>query len=245
MRESRRPKIRSRSARPGLEGLESRALPSHLAATSAAAEMHQRFAQAPSNGSIPNNAPNQLITPTGVPTRRESRRENFQATFVGEYTIGPGRFSTEAADFYFRGVGRDTQVLNADIQLRVVRPSNPSQDSTGILSIFDRNIDSNSVLGYDVYATPTQLDALGRPTKLALYALDTNISAGLYVDGQSQGTMTIHYGKVPASSRPPHYSPPGRTLPGVLSQGTASITIHAQLYTWQSAFNLRNVSYNP
>lgn len=206
---------------------------------------NQRFTQAPSNGSIPNNAPNQLITPSGLPTARESRRETFQATFVGLYTIGPGRFSTEAANYFFRGVGRDTQVLNADIQLRVVRPTNPTQDTTGVLSIFDRNIDSNSVLGLDVYATPTQIDSLGRPTRMTVYSLDPNISSGLYVDGLAQGTIDIHYGAVPQKDRPPHYSPPSRTLPGVVSQGTATIIIHLQLYTWQSVFSLRNVAYNP
>lgn len=224
--------------RPMLEPCEVRVLLTH-----AAAATHQRFTQAPSNGSIPNNAPNQLLTPTGTPTFRESHRENFHAKFVGEYTIGPGRFSTEAANFFFRGVGHTTQVLNADIQLRVVRPTNSTLDSTGALSIFDRNIDSNSVLGVDVYATPTQLDALGRPTHLIVYALDPNISSGLYVEGLAQGTITIHYGAV--KNGPPHYAPPSRRLPGVLSQGTATLVMHAQVYGIQSVFSLRNVSYNP
>ncbi len=231
-------KANRRLLRPILESCEPRILLSHsMAAT------RQRFTQAPSNGAIPNNAPNQLLTPSGTPTARESRRENYRATFVGEYTIGPGRFSTEAANFFFRGVGRTTQVLNADIQLRVIRPSDPSMLSTGVLSIFDRNIDSNSVLGVDVYATPTQLDALGRPTKMTVYTLDPNISSGLYVEGLAQGTITIHYGRV--KNPPPHYAPPSRRLPGVLSQGTATLVMHAQLYGIQTAFSLRNVAYNP
>lgn len=225
-----------RRARPTVEVFETRILQSH-------APLAQRFTQAPSNGSIPNNATNQLLTPTGTPTPRESRRENFHAKFVGLYTIGPGRFSTEAANYLFRGVGHTTQVQNADIQLRVVRPADPSMYSTGVLSIFDRNIDSNSVLGLDVYAKPTQLDALGRPTHLVIYTLDPNISSGLYVEGLAQGTMTIHYGAV--KHPPPHFAPPSRRLPGVISQGTATVTLSAQVYGNQTAFNLRNVAYNP
>ena len=45
------------------------------------------------------NVFNPLLTPTGVPTAAESRRETFHATIVGEYTLGPGRFSTEAGNF--------------------------------------------------------------------------------------------------------------------------------------------------
>ncbi len=250
---------RERRCIPGMEQAEARLTPTSLALIAMAVQ-HQNmldhvqrglnnlrlqsppFTSAPSNSSLPNGQVNQAITPTGTPTARESRRETFHASFVGQYTVGPGRFSTEASSFYFRGVGRTSSVLHDDIQIRIINPTNLASPSTGATALFDRNLDSNSDLGFDLYALPQNVDRLGRPTKLTLYSLDVNISAGNYVEGLAQGTMTIHYGKVPPT---PHFAPSTHRLPGARSQGSASVVINAQVYGMQVAFALRNVDYNP
>jgi hypothetical protein len=229
--------------RPWLETVEGRALLSHIppsvgsGAGPLASARGPQFAQAPVNGTIPLN---QLLTPTGVPTAAESRREAYHASFVGQYTIGPGRFSTEAANFYMNGVGRSTVDLHSDMQLRVITPSNGANPPAGEMTIFTRNLDSNTQLGFDVVADA--VDALGRPTRLTIYALDVNISSGIFVEGTGQGTITIHYGPTP---RTPHFQPSSRRLPGVTSQGTASVVINAQVYGIGTSFNLRNTNINP
>ncbi len=64
--------------------------------------------------------------------------------------------------------------------------------------------------------------------------IDPNISSGTYVEGYSQGIIKIRY------------IPGGRhTIPGAISQGTAIVTIHAQIYTANASFILRNASLNP
>ena len=42
-----------------------------------------------------------------------------------------------------------------------------------------------------------------------------------------------------------HYIPSGKHAPGVISQGTAIVTIHAQIYSAKASFILRNVGINP
>ena len=64
-------------------------------------------------------------------------------------------------------------------------------------------------------------------------SLDTNISSGTYVEGFAVGTIKIHY------------IPSGKRTPGVLSQGKAIVTIHAQIYSANTSFILRNAHINP
>ena len=63
--------------------------------------------------------------------------------------------------------------------------------------------------------------------------IDANISSGVYVEAYSQGTVNIRY------------IPSGKHTAGVISQGTAIVTIHAQIYTANTSFILRNVNLNP
>ncbi len=242
--------------RPSVDWLESRDLPTSLALVVADLQdlgMIARGQHALSNITLkspPFTSPpvnqtgvfNPLLTPTGVPTAKESKRETYRASFVGEYTIGPGRFSTEQSDFYFRGAGRTNEVLHSDIQMRIIQPTDPTASSTGEASLFDRNIDSNSDLGFDLYAVPQNVDKFGRPTRLTIYSLDSNVSSGNYVEGLAQGTIDVHYGAGPHEK---YYAPPHSKIPGVLSQGTATLVINAQLYGIGTAFALHNVNINP
>ena len=248
--------VTRRSLRPCLERLENREVRSSLVYLVAVQRhdammnhitqgLKQLTLKPPQFLTPPTNATgvaNPLLTPTGVPTAAESRRETYHATFAGQYSIGPGRFSTEAGNFYFRGAGRTNQVLHSDSQMRVIRPVDSTQPSTGEISLFDRNINNNSDLGFDIYANPQDVDRLGRPTHLTIYTIDVNVSSGNYVEGIARGTIDIHYGPVPHSK---YFKPAQGSIPGILNHGTATIVINAQLYGIGTTFSLKNADINP
>jgi hypothetical protein len=176
---------------------------------------------------------NLALVPTGTLTKREQRRERFVAKYVGNYTMGAGRTSTEANDIFITGAGTANTMLHSDIQMLLITPTDPSTPISGVSTIFDRNINTNTVLGIDL-ATPIQeVDRGGRPNNIQAVTLDVNISAGAYVDGFAQGTIKIHY------------IPSGKHSPGVISQGKAIVMIRAQIYSANASFILRNAGIDP
>jgi hypothetical protein len=176
---------------------------------------------------------NLALMPTGTLTPREQKREHFTATFTGHYTTGAGQFSSEALLVHIKGVGGATTIRHADIQIRIVKPVDPSLPNSGVLAIFDRNLNGNSSLGLDFSAPSQAVDRGGRPNSFDQVSLDANISAGAYVEGFAQGVIQIHY------------IPSGKKTPGVFSQGTAIVKIQAQIYTTGVAFLLANSNINP
>ena len=64
-------------------------------------------------------------------------------------------------------------------------------------------------------------------------SVDVNMSSGTYDEAYSVGTIKIHY------------IPSGKHTPGVLSQGKAIVTIHAQIYAPNVGFILRNANIDP
>ena len=55
-------------------------------------------------------------------------------------------------------------MLHSDIQLRLAVATDPSLQTTGASAIFDRNINSNTVLGLDLATPRTNVDAAAGPT---------------------------------------------------------------------------------
>ena len=115
------------------------------------------------------------------------------------------------------------------------RPRNTSLPIGGVSAIFDRNLNTNTALGLDVSAPQTSpyINRLGLPTFLPTVSLDVNLSSGTYDEGYAVGTMNIRY------------FPSGKRTPGVFSQGKAIVTIHAQIYTANVGFILRNANIDP
>jgi hypothetical protein len=177
---------------------------------------------------------NMALAPTGTPKPGELRRQQFSARYVGPYSVVPGKTTTQAIQTLIQGAGTANTMLHSDVQMRLVTPKDPSLPIGGVLSIFDRNINTNTVLGLDLAAAQSNVDRAGRPNDFTTVTIDANISAGTYVEGYAQGTVKIRY--IPGGRR---------SVPGALSQGTAIVTIHAQIYTANAAFLLRNVSLNP
>lgn len=181
------------------------------------------------NGSINNMA----LAPTGTPKPGELRREQFTARFVGPYSVIPGRTTTQATQTLIQGAGSTTTMLHGDIQIRIVKPTDPTLPFGAVGTVFDRNINTNSALGFDLSAPQQYVDRAGRPNHFPTFTIDVNASAGLYVESYATGTVNIRY------------IPGARHRPGVLSQGTAIVTIHAQIYSPNASLLLRNVNLNP
>ncbi len=92
---------------------------------------------------------NQALAPTGTLTKREQRRERFTAQFTGTYTVGGGRTSDERIQTFITAAGSANTMLHGDIQLLLVTPNDPSLPIGGVSAIFDRNLNTNTVLGLD------------------------------------------------------------------------------------------------
>jgi hypothetical protein len=176
---------------------------------------------------------NAALAPTGTLTARERRRERFAAQYVGTYTVGPGRTSDEANQVFITAAGTANTMLHSDIQMLLVTPKDASSPIGGVSAIFDRNLNSNTVLGFDLSAPQQNVDRGGRPNSIPTVSVDANISSGTYDEAYSVGTISIRY------------FPNAKHTPGVFSQGKAIVTIHAQIYTTNVAFILRNANIDP
>ena len=152
---------------------------------------------------------------------------------MGPYTIGPGRFSSEQSQVFIRGTGRATTMLHCDIQMRLVVAQDPTIQNSGASVIFDRNLNSNSALGFNLASPHGDVDSRGRPNSFQSVSLDVNSSAGVYVEGFSQGVLNIKY------------IPSGKRSPGVTEQGRAIVKFQGQIYAPNTAFILRNSDINP
>jgi hypothetical protein len=207
-----------------------------LNAASAGAGSSQSIAVSSNQGPLLNpdgSINNAAIAPTGNLTARQLRRDRFVARYVGTYTVGPGRTSDEANQVFITAAGSANTMIHSDIQMLLVTPKDPSSPIGGVSSIFDRNINSNSAVGFDLSAPQQYVNRDGLPDYLNRAAIDANISAGIYVEAYSVGTVSIKY------------IPNGKHTPGVFSQGKAIVTIHAQIYTANTSFILRNANINP
>jgi hypothetical protein len=178
---------------------------------------------------------NMALVPTGFLTGRQFRKEQFTARYDGTYTVGGGRTSDERIQTFIAAAGTANTMKHSDIQLLLVTPIDKSLPIGGVSAIFDRNLNTNTVLGLDESApqTSASINRLGLPSHLPTVSLDVNLSSGTYDEGFAVGTMNIKY------------FPSGKHTPGVLSQGKALITIHAQIYTANVGFILRNANIDP
>lgn len=229
-----------RTLRPSVERVEGRALLSTSALLAfAGPTVHPR--QATTNAGAltigmnqgPQGNATDFLQPTGNPTPHELAREQFKATFTGNYTLGNGRYDSQSRSFEFHGAGTGSYFLHGDIQVGTVTPKDTTHPISGLFSIFDRNINTNFNYGGDISGDQvTGVDRFGRPTKLS-FTTDVNASGGIALNSLSQGTITIRYHSGGHASR------------GVLAQGTASILVQARVYTLGVGSILHNAKINP
>jgi hypothetical protein len=186
-------------------------------------------------GFLPPASPgyNLVLQPTGTATSAEVKRQLFKAVYIGPYIIGPGSFSTQAMQVFIRGAGTASTMLHSDIQMRLAVAADPTLETTGATVIFDRNLNSNTVLGLDLATPRTNVDSGGRPNQITSVTLDVNASAGVYDEAYAQGVIDIHY------------YPAAKKTPGAFEQGTAIVKVYAQIYAPNVDFILRNSALNP
>ena len=134
---------------------------------------------------------------------------------------------------FIRAAGTATTMLHSDIQMRLAVATDPTLQTTGASVIFDRNLNSNTVLGFDLATPRTNVDSQGRPNTITGVTLDVNASSGVYDEAFSQGVIDIHY------------YPSSKKIPGAYEQGTAVVKIYGQIYAPNVDFILRNSSINP
>jgi hypothetical protein len=176
---------------------------------------------------------NLILQPTGTATPNEVKRQLFSAVYRGPYVIAAGSFSSQAEQVFIRGAGTASSMLHSDIQMRLAVATDPTLETTGAATIFDRNLNSNTVLGFDLSTARGNVDSRGRPNHITGVTLDVNASAGVYDAAFAQGVIDIHY------------YPSGKKVPGAFETGTAVVKIHAQIYSALVGFILRNSSINP
>ena len=109
---------------------------------------------------------NLALTPTGTLTKRQQKKERFVAHYVGTYTVGAGRTSTEASQTFITAAGTANTMLHSDIQMLLITPNartawhsdrwRQSRSSTAIST-------RNSALGLDLSAPIQNVDRGGRP----------------------------------------------------------------------------------
>ena len=104
-------------------------------------------------------------SPPGIPTPREIRRQIFTARWIGQYTIGPPRFSDRASTIHLYGVdGGSNQFLIGKFQIALFPPADPSamptpgnpyaNQITGVAGLFPQNyLQSGALLVLDLNAT--------------------------------------------------------------------------------------------
>ena len=124
------------------------------------------------------------------PTRPAGRRSSSPSR--ARSARGRARYSDETSLIHINGAGRSTYFLHGDIQLGAVVPTDLSRPTSGVATSFDKNINTNSVFGFDLYGSTADLDAAGRPTHFTA-ATDVNISSGTFVEAQSTATVDIKY----------------------------------------------------
>jgi len=182
-------------------------------------------------------------SPPGTPTPREIHRETFTARWIGQYTIGPPRFSDRASTIHLYGVsGSSNQFLKGKFQIALFPPADASatpspgnpyaNQITGVAGLFTQNyLQTGSVLVLDLNATPAPAsspDAL--PTQLT-WTYDSNTSAANYSaptgivpgSGFTQGTGTLDIKYIPAA----------HPQPGTMGSGTAIVTFQGLINTSQ------------
>jgi hypothetical protein len=181
--------------------------------------------------------------PPGVPTRREIRRQTFTARWVGQYTIGPPRFSDRASTIHLYGVsGGSNEFLKGKFQMSLFPPADPSatptpgnpyaNQITGIADLFGQNyLQSGSMAVLDINGTPAPgSNPQALPTQLT-WTYDFNTSAGPYAapggvapgSGFTQGAGTLEI----------QWIPDAHPLPGTKGSGQVVVTFQGLINTSQ------------
>ncbi len=225
---------RFRRCRPAVEGLETRDLLSHVIPTAA-----HRGASSLPNPAVIQQTVQLLYGPDSqtpmTPTPSEIRRQIFVARWIGQYTVGPPRFSDRSSTIHAYGVsGGSNQFLKGKFNLTLSPPSDPNatptpgdpyaNEVTGVAGLFPQNIlQGGSTLALDLNgASNSSSGSLDLPTQLT-WTYDSNTSAGAYAApvGFDQGAGTLDI----------KWIPDARPLAGTMGSGKVIVTFQGLINT--------------
>jgi hypothetical protein len=179
--------------------------------------------------------------PPGIPSTHEIHRQIITARWIGQYTIGPPRFSDRSSTIHIYGTaGGSDQFLKGKFQIGLFLPAEPgatptpgdpfANQVTGVATLFPQNaLQTGAALVLDLNAVPAPgSNPLALPAHLT-WTYDSNASASNYSapsgilpgSGYTQGTGTLDIKFIPA--RHPR--------PGTTGAGTAIVTFQGLINT--------------
>ena len=115
--------------------------------------------------------------PPALRSPGQLKREQFTARYVGPYSVvpaGPAPRQTRSSSRR-RHRQHDAPLRHPDAARH---PDDPNLPIGGVSTIFDRNLNSNTVLGFDLAAPHSERRPGGRPNHFSTVTLDANISSG-------------------------------------------------------------------
>jgi hypothetical protein len=172
-----------------------------------------------------------------TPTASEIKRQTFTGRWVGEYTVGPPRFSDRAGTIHvWSKTGGSNQFLKGKLDMALFPPANPgatpdpgnpyANQLTGVVGLFNQNLlQSGGVLVLDINGTNTpSANPLALPEHL-VWTYDNNTSAGPYAAPvlfvQGGGTLDLKW------------IPDAHPLPGTMGSGKVIATFQGLINTSQ------------
>jgi hypothetical protein len=220
-----------RRCSPGLERLEGRDLPSSHPLGPALPGAHypapdvQQF--------VP------ILYPPGTPqpTAAEVSRESFVAKGVGRYTIGPGRFDTQALSIHGFGKPMTSNISSKfRFQYEVTEPVDKGQAVTGVMSLTGGNFLQNSALQILDFVGPTGTEVNGLPTSL-YWIPDANQTQSTAFAGT--GTTLPGFSNFPAN----YFTASGALAPPPGSPG--SLGPPTSVDNWNMGLGIATFKYVP
>jgi hypothetical protein len=202
-----------------VEGLETRELLSLTPFLYRSVAVHQHSTANLSAASIQADAATggSITMPTGQPTPQELARQRLSAKLSGTYQMGPGRFTSQAAQVLILAVGNSNTTLHVNIQMAIFTPSDPVNGATlAEANLSSRNVGSSGSTLDLLTTTATNLDALGVPTHYTWTVGPS--SGGLYSNATGGGTIDIDL--IPNRKAPRGATSAGRAF--VVIQGSVN-----------------------
>jgi hypothetical protein len=127
----------------------------------------------------------------GLPTSHEVSRQRFIGKFKGDYIIGPGRYTDQAAALSSLGYGGSNRTLHLLSNMRLVLPTDANQPSTGQIYMAGRDVaTTGSALVLDLTGVAGS-DFRGFPTRYT-WTVDP-ASGGVYTSASGEGTFDLTY----------------------------------------------------
>jgi hypothetical protein len=127
----------------------------------------------------------------GLPTSHEVRRQTYVARFKGNYIIGPGRFTDQAAQLGSNGYGGSTFDFHLWSNMRLVDPTDPAVAPTGQMYLIPWHVGTTGSQLYLDLTGDRATAVNGFPTHYT-WTVDP-ASSGLYANATGQGTLDIKF----------------------------------------------------